>query len=182
MSAEPALRQRNAIHPDDVEAQRAVSARLTELRRERFTAVEFAARLGITHNNLWGFEHGNRVNMSLLLVERRAGPVGLRLALDVVGMPEEVEEDLAVIIMDGATVPLEPAARAERLAYLTGTRLSVARCLLNVSERELAARMGITQATVNGLLRDVSRKTRIASFQRVARALGGTVTPRLMEA
>lgn len=179
MSALPAQRMRNIIDPEDAWAQEKVAEALTVLRRERFSVGEFTHLLGITKGHLWQFEHGNRANMSVLAAERRAAPLGLRLALDVEGMPEEVEEDLDVMILAAAR-PTDVQARATATALLTASRLQVARVLLGVTEYELAPRMGIRQATVNGLFREVGATTRIASFQRIARALGGRVVPRLV--
>jgi DNA-binding transcriptional regulator YiaG len=189
MSGVGAVRRRNIIDPEDQAFQEEVSRRLTVLRRERYGATEFAALVGITHNNLHQFEHYNSGNMSLLLVERRAAPVGLRLELVLEdlrepkedrGLLEEVEEDLEVMILATQRLADTVEARAKATALLTSVRLNVARVATGVTSYGLADRMGVTQATVSELFRAARATSRIASFQRIARALELRVVPRLV--
>jgi DNA-binding Xre family transcriptional regulator len=184
MTTVPTVRRRNIIHPDDQRAQELVSADLTLMRRERVGAVEYAEAVGVTLNNLHQLEHQNSGNMSCLVVERRAAPLGLRLALALEGLPEEVEDDLDVMILAHhfrVTAPMdEVVTRAKATAILTAARLNVARVLIGVTSYELADRMGVRQATVSELLRGAGATSRIASFQRISRGLGGRVIPRLI--
>lgn len=176
---DPEQRVRNVINLEDVSAQRVISDRLTAMRREHLDAREYANLLGVPMNNLYLFEHRNRENMSVQVVERRAAPLGLRLVLDLEGLPDEVEEDLDVVILSS----MRPAAMADRAnvtALLAASRLQIGRVLLGVTERELAARMGVASSTVGCLMRDACGKTRIASFQRIARSLGGRALPHLV--
>lgn len=181
MSGVGAVRRRNVIHPEDQAAQELVSAALTAMRRERFGAVEYSRLVGITHNNLHGLEHINSANMSCLLVERRAAPLGLRLELALEGLPEEVEEDLEVMVLKASARPATIKKRAAATALLTAVQLNVARVLIGVTSYQLADRMEIRQATVSELFRAAGATSRIASFQRIGRALGGRVVPRLVE-
>lgn len=170
---------RNALHPDDARTQVDLGARLTALRQERYSAVEFARRMGITANNLHGVEHATRVNMSALAVERRAAPLGLHLEVWMEGAPDAVEWDVGVMVLDMAR-STTVTQRAHDAAVLAARRLQVARSILGVSEKALGDRMGVCQSTVNGLLQEASFSTRLSTIQRIARALEFQAVPRLI--
>jgi predicted DNA-binding protein (UPF0251 family) len=167
------VRIRNVVEARDADTQVALSERLTKLRQERFGVFEFSRLVGVTHNNLWHLEHRNQGGMSCLTVERRAAPLGLRLTLDMEGLPDGVEDDFGVMVLAASTSPTVEG-RALTVASLAMARLATARVLLGVTQSVLALRMGVSQATVQELFQ-VTPKTRIASIQRIARVLGARV-------
>lgn len=187
-------RRRSILHPDDQATQDKLNKQIIALRKNHFAqlpAGTYARRLGIAPSALWTLEHPDRVSqisrtahggtgrVSLTFgsIERRLAPMAHTLVAQLVGLPD-VDDDPYVATL-AARRSDDPLRRADITAALTVARLHAARIDLGVTGKVLAARVGVSHSAVAELNTIAGRGTRLATLQRIARALGGVLEPRL---
>jgi transcriptional regulator with XRE-family HTH domain len=167
------------LHPDDLAARIELTNTLKDLRRLQGLGLRpYAAILGTSFSRVHTIETDPTPNPSLLSLERRADALGHYLIVNMVGLP--VIDDPITAILAAARQPTTPDDRAETTAAVLGARLNHARVGLGISVDTLAERLGISASAITKQ-HVAGPEARLATWQRYARGLGGSLNVQLAQ-
>lgn len=174
--------RRNAdLDPFDGKHRAALTAAITRHRRQlHITQTQAAAIIGCSQNAVAIWDSRRLGNPPFELVQRHCWTIGHTAGIRLRDLPD-VTGDPAVAMWRGLAANAEDAATGDRYDRSAIVALLVAaREALGVTQYELSRRLGVHQSATCQFERQI-RRALTGSYQRYARALGGslrfTLTP-----
>lgn len=173
MPTKPRPGARAPHHPADIEARRALTTDLRNIRRQLgITQVDVAYELGVTQPTVHGIERCCSNDLHVHVVQNYARTLERAVRLRLCGLGEPRLPRYPHL----SAADEDARHRADMLQQMVGVRRR-----LGVTQKDLGARMGITFYSVSDIERGGHRPA-LSTYQRYARALGGRLVLRIAEA